>query len=482
MKKYNHPNDDFLRELLKDHKMTPSEEAKQAFLKEILAAEAPARGNKKGIILLSVIAVITTTVILLWGLTKKEQDSPSIVISGNELHIADNNKQVKELSGKQPINSAKTDQPQLTNVTKPTPESNNQTHINFRKIKSINPYAPVAGISAPVNTITPHLREETKELSTPVLATQENSKSVNTTEIQEYKNTPITEILPNVESASAISDNNNSAKNNSDIKPLDTLNYNSVIEVRTAGNFDSVPRTKLTSSTVSNRKWGISAGGYYTPEWVFNTLERANFLHNFGLEGTFRIGRMSVRTGAGLSIGKGTNELVVAYNDFLGTYNKLDSMKFAWNDPIQNYLPTIYTSKKDVWDSLMALDYPKVVKRYTYLQVPLIFGYDFWQNDFLSLGVRVGPVMSVLIVSKQLSAAYDPGMKRIISINDISPGQINLNWQVMAGLGASFIISRNLRFEVEPALKYYFNSVYEKPVNNTKPWSVGVRAAVLIDL
>jgi hypothetical protein len=152
-------------------------------------------------------------------------------------------------------------------------------------------------------------------------------------------------------------------------------------------------------------------------------------------------------------------------------------MDFTWNDPIHNYVPTMYLSKKDVWDSLMKLDYAKVVKRYTYLQIPLVMGYDFWQTEHVSMGLRAGPVMSILLTTKQLSADYDPGMKKIISVNDIAPEQVSLNWQVMAGINTAFLISKQIRFEVEPSVRYYFNSVYEKPVNNTKPWSVGIRAA-----
>lgn len=187
-----------------------------------------------------------------------------------------------------------------------------------------------------------------------------------------------------------------------------------------------------------------------------------------------------MRTGAGLSIAKGTNELVVEYNDFLGAYNKLDSMQFTWNDPTHQYIPKFYMTNQNVWDSLMKLDYARVVKRYTYLQIPMIMGYDFWQSDRISIGVRVGPVMSILLASKQLSGAYDPGEKRIVSINSIAPEQVSLNWQVMAGLHTSIRLTRELQFEIEPSIRYYFNSVYEKPVNNAKPWSIGIRAAFVV--
>ena len=101
-------------------------------------------------------------------------------------------------------------------------------------------------------------------------------------------------------------------------------------------------------------------GAHYSPEWMFNTLEGDKYVNNFGFEGTFRFGRYSVRTGVGLSITKGTNELAIGYNDFLGTYQDLDSIKFAWDDRHYYLLPTYYTSDQDVWDSLVKIEENRV--------------------------------------------------------------------------------------------------------------------------
>ena len=251
-------------------------------------------------------------------------------------------------------------------------------------------------------------------------------------------------------------------------------------EPGTIASSDTLQNNNLRRAVEKDRRWIPNIGFYYTPEWMFNTMEGSKFVNNFGVEGTFHFGRFSVRTGAGLSVAKGTNELTVEYNDFLGAYNKLDSMKFAWNDPSHQYIPTYYMTQQDIWDSLLKLDYPKVIKRYTYIQIPLIMGYDFWRSEKFSVGFRVGPVMSVLLTTKQLSGEYYPGTKRIVSINDITPGQVNLNWQIMGGLNASINLTRNLILEIEPCGRYYFNSVYEKPVNNTKPWSLGIRTAIII--
>jgi hypothetical protein len=110
----------------------------------------------------------------------------------------------------------------------------------------------------------------------------------------------------------------------------------------------------------------------------------------------------------------------------------------------------------------------------------LILGYDIWSNNRLSIGVRFGPILSVLLYTKQLTDNYDPGKDKIIVINEITPERIQTNWQVMAGLTFGFGDSRRVGIEFEPDIRYYFNSVYEKSGNNQKPWSLGFRIAFLI--
>ena len=166
------------------------------------------------------------------------------------------------------------------------------------------------------------------------------------------------------------------------------------------------------------------------------------------------------------------------YNDFLGSYKQLDSITFQWDSRHYYLIPTYYLSDRNVWDSLLKLDYPKVIKRYTYLQVPLILGYDFLQKKGFTMGFRAGPILSILLESRQLSGGVQSGPDRIIRINQITPDRIQTNWQVSGSVNLSVLLSRRFIIEFEPVVKYYFNSVYEKSEITKKPWSVGLRTAV----
>jgi len=228
------------------------------------------------------------------------------------------------------------------------------------------------------------------------------------------------------------------------------------------------------------KKWNISLGANYTPEFMFNTLNGDKFANNMGVEGTFHYGRYSVRTGLGLSITTGWNEVLVQSNPYLGTYKALDSIAFSWDTQNYRLIPTFYTKSQEVFDTTSQYTYTNIKKRYTYLQVPLVLGYDFWENSWISFGLRAGAVMSILLNTETSSMTYDPGKDRIITINNITPDRIQLNWQALGGINVAFRLSRRFSIEAEPEIRYYFNSVYESSVLTKKPWSVGLRAAFVV--
>ena len=464
MKKHNHPIDDFFREALENHQMAPSEKARKAFLKEAIQVPRPAKKSSRlPIILMLMIAVVGTGItiraILTDTFSTNENPGPKPSVPHS---IA--SRQANDFPSVHQYNGKTTNNKSITTIS----NTRGQQPVAQGAKQSLN--IEVSPEQPPV----PH------PLAKPPTRTARSNSMPRPLTMNPSSSGPIP-VDPGT--ASDISKEAGTI-NITPMKPI----WKEIVLKPSETRPDSIllpgrkPKSTPPEPYRKNGAWIPSIGIYYNPEWMFNTLEGSKFIHNFGIEGTFRFDRFSVRTGAGLSIGKGTNELIVEYNDFLGAYNKLDSMQLTWNYPEKQFLPKYYMSKQEVWDSLMKFDSNKVVKRFTYLQIPLIMGYDFWQTDLVSMGFRFGPVMSVLIASKQLSAEYDPGNKRIVGINDISPGQVSLNWQAMAGINASIRLSKGMLLEVEPSVKYYFNSVYEKPDDIARPWSIGIRTAFVIKL
>jgi hypothetical protein len=453
MEKQKNSIDNFIREALKDHEIIPSDRAKEAFLKE--ASELPQRRRFRGgaiLFIALVILVITGSVGFYYFLS-----NPSGIESSGVRSEPTHNPSHEKTSTPQPV--------------RPTPEYSTNFVIQTSAVKGNQPFQPAYPSHG--NKESAKIRESHSKTtkSIPVSATSEQPIDQNKDQIKTAQ-----VILPETKNPPVASEFSDKSPTSDTSRLILNSSFDTIITKTQPADPNKEKKQRM------NKEWYFSCAVQYTPEWMFNTLEEVKFVNNFGIEGIFTYGKYSIRTGLGLSVTKGTNEFAVEYNDYLGSYNKLDSMSFSWDGSVQDYIPTYYMKSQDVYDSLMKLDYPKIVKRYTYLQIPLVLGYDFLRSGRFSVGLRAGPVLSVLLQSKQLSEEYDPGNKKVISINNISPEQVSLNWQFMGGVNASVKLSRNLYLEIEPMAKYYFNSVYEKSEITKKPWSIGVRGAFIIKI
>ena len=460
MKNIEHPIDQLFREALSEHEIAPSDGARKAFLKEASSLPPPADDRKKhGLIWLSGIALL-----LIFGITAGlwfffSKDEPDMIKSpkSNSVRIKGTEYQSNSMNNQPSLKEKGVEESTFSKI-----EASSESQIPVTMLDKKSSVTLAVVPDSETSGITPESdRNVAVTLPIPTSLSQTTTLS-ETLSVAPAEDSPLTSLHP----AEAAIDSVNKEENRAD--------------TTTSTPPDIVEQMKKSSRSTGN--FSVALGASYTPEWIFNTLEEHNFVNNFGLDLQFSYGPFSIRTGAGASVFKGTNELVVSYNDYLGAYNKLDSMDFTWSEPTHNYLPTYFMSRQDVWDSLLRIEEARIVKRYTYLQVPLIFGYEMVKSTRFSLGLRIGPVLSVLLNTKQLSSAYDPGKNRVIHINDISPGQVNLNWQVMGGVTGALRLNERLRIEIEPSARYYFNSVYEKPVNQAKPWSIGVRAGLMIEL
>ena len=218
---------------------------------------------------------------------------------------------------------------------------------------------------------------------------------------------------------------------------------------------------------------------YYRPEVVYNIIENNKLMHNLGFDFAKRFfnNRYSLRLGLGLSFSKGYYEYATQYNAYLGSFRKLDSVTFAWDQQQYNLVPTIYTSQAEAYDDAVQTTFAKVYKQHVYLLVPLMLGYDFVNNKHWRMGLRAGPRLAVLVNTKKLTYLPDIGRNKLIQINQITPDRIKANWQMAAGF--SFAVqTKKLIFEIEPGGVYYFNSVYETPNIQKAPWSLSLRLAV----
>lgn len=456
MDKRHHPLDDLFRQGLTNLEINPTDAGRSGFLENAdreLKKRSRRSGWLPGIGIILGLALLTGSFLVIFNTGEKQNHKNSI---GTRI----------------------TNQTAPEKISKPFIISSNLEPSHSAKIGTI-PKQNVQPDPVPPNSIpeirTPH-SQQVPLTSSSYLTSRSIAASPS--------------IIPQTSQTSSVQENRTTSVNekvtHEPLKPagIDSFANNSIQSGDSIKNHTETGLTKnaghQTSGSVQNRDWNISVGIYYTPEWIFNTLDNNKYVNNFGIETQFRFGPYSVKTGIGLSITRGFNELVIETRPYLGGYKALDYITYHWDSRHYHLLPTYYTTWKEVYDTALHKDYYTLEKEYTYLQIPMILGYDFLTEKWVSLGARAGPVMSLLLKTRELTSEYDAGKDQVISINKVTPDRIHLNWQAMGGINASFHLSRLIIFEVEPELRYYFNSVYEKSGPSGKPWSAGIHAAFLL--
>ena len=233
----------------------------------------------------------------------------------------------------------------------------------------------------------------------------------------------------------------------------------------------------------TGRNYKFSYDVYYMPEMVYNIIDTKKLVNSFGAEVQFRFfnNRYVLLSGAGVSFSNGYYEYLIDYQKYLGSYSRLDSITFSLAPDNFHLIPSYYHSVEDVYDSTIMNYATNYYKKFTYLQIPVILGYDFVNKGNLTFSVRTGPQLSILVNNKTLEFEYDPGKDKIIQINKIEPDRINLNWQYVVGINARYHSGKHLFFEIEPRFTYYFNSVYQHSNSTDPPFGLGLRMAIGFD-
>lgn len=188
-----------------------------------------------------------------------------------------------------------------------------------------------------------------------------------------------------------------------------------------------------------------------------------------------------VQSGLGLAIARDEGSYKVDYEsyDFIGEYDDLLNISF---DSTENGVVPIYETKKvEVFDSIRHIKLSKTTNTYTYLQIPLLIGY---QKQFNRLGfyIKGGPNLS-LLMSKHIPGAQLPDDIKIIDMEERITERIKTNWQLMFGAGVNYQLTDRWEVALEPTFRYYLNAAYDNKQLNTKhPYAFGIRAGVYLKL
>jgi len=146
-----------------------------------------------------------------------------------------------------------------------------------------------------------------------------------------------------------------------------------------------------------------------------NQYSETNYWLNAGV--TYHAGRFSVQTGVGLGY-------VYDHGDYRVNYKSKDSIGYFTSIIFFIVTPSnevIFTTKDiAVYDSLQHAADSRALSRYTYLQIPLLLGFELFETNRLSVTLKAGPAVSFLIGSKEAAPFIDYPNARLIRVDNNS--------------------------------------------------------------
>jgi hypothetical protein len=223
--------------------------------------------------------------------------------------------------------------------------------------------------------------------------------------------------------------------------------------------------------------WSI--GVFFMPEVTSYPGDSISSKRSYSFQVTpaWHLGNFFIQSGFGLRFTNDDGNLAINYQKYLGSYQDVYLVTFDSTE--QGIIPTYYTNTVDVYDSIDHYAISQTKVRYTYLEVPLLFGYSKSFNK-INLYIQGGPSLSFMIHKNIPAADYPEEHARIVNVDQQIPTRVNLNWQLMAAAGIGYNFTERVGLVLEPTFRYYLNPEYNQLDQPKKhPYSFGVRAGLI---
>ncbi len=444
MKKDKNSVDDFFRKSLQDHKITPSEAARSRFLDEAAPA---ATGIWHSIFrwqnMLAAAVILSASVILYFGFFN-DAVAPAPTATETQTPAVSKDNSAPEINASTP--------------DKTETQSNSEVPQSITESKPANKFSNERKAKVNSTIEEEHVSNKTGTFSNPVFESSVVAKE----EIALQENTVLLSEISNT--ATGVNKTDYSDGNH----PLPAVNaqpdsiFNLKDTTEPQKDLTDIPDhpdqgQPLPQLPKSPPAFGFTPFLLYSLDW--NPENDGNSLvHSLGLEGKIKYGRFSLTSGVGVTYTTAYSNYEVGYNDYLGSYQKLDSITFAYDQKRYNLVPTYYMSESKVWDSVLKLDTYQEEVRYNQLRIPVMAGYDIFQRGRFVVGLKTGVEMLFYLKSNTVAEyEYNTGQNKLVGINQLPDAYTRNNFWFMANISAAYNVGKRIVFEIEPHVKYLLN-------------------------
>lgn len=227
------------------------------------------------------------------------------------------------------------------------------------------------------------------------------------------------------------------------------------------------------------KKAEFSAGLNFNPSIVFYDPNPYNKMLGTEAVAYFKIGAFSLMTGVGYSRMEDIGSYQVNYvtNDSVGYYLRVIAFVPDPRNPGQvEYI----VRQEPIYDSVDHYVMADKTNYYSYIDIPLAFGYTFFQNRRITLNAEMGLKFSVLVHEKEPNVDFWISDAELIDIERKIPARLNTNWRFTAGVDFGYLVTDKFSLHIEPVFEQYISPIYaeQSGYKPKKPYVTGVKAGI----
>jgi hypothetical protein len=136
--------------------------------------------------------------------------------------------------------------------------------------------------------------------------------------------------------------------------------------------------------------------------------------------------------------------------------------------------------QEPIYDSVPHYTIADKTNYYSYIDIPLSFGYTFFQKNRVSLTVSAGLKFSFLVAKDEPQVDFWISDAELVDIEREIPARTNTNWRFTAGVDFGYLFTRNFSLHFEPVFEQYISPIYvEQPgYEPKKPYVTGIKAGI----
>ncbi|MBW6460757.1 MAG: hypothetical protein K0B08_09305 [Bacteroidales bacterium] len=227
----------------------------------------------------------------------------------------------------------------------------------------------------------------------------------------------------------------------------------------------------------------LSLGANFVPTVVFYDPNPYNQM--LGGEAIVRLDLSGFRISSG--IGYSRMEDIGSYRIDYKSYDSvgyfLDVVSFSV-DPKNPDDIVLLLREEAIYDSVPHFTITEKNNSYSYIDIPLSFGYSFLNNGRISLSVNAGIKFSWLVHKNEPVVDFSVSNGELIGIERQVPARMSTNWRFTAGLDVGYLLTDRWSLHLEPVFEQYISPVYTKEAGYEprKPIVTGVKAGIFFKL